>query len=51
MCAFGGSKLDTLFITSISTKHYKSNGENKYSGGLFAVNPGVSGIPEPNFLG
>ena len=51
MCAFGGSTLDTLFITSISTKHDKSNGENKYSGGLFAVNPGVSGIPEPNFLG
>ena len=51
MCAFGGSKLDTLFITSISTKHDKSNGENKYSGGLFAVNPGVSGIPEPNFSG
>ena len=25
MCAFGGSKLDTLFITSISTKHYESN--------------------------
>ena len=51
MCAFGGSKLDTLYITSISNKHDKSNGENKYSGGLFAVNPGVSGIPEPNFLG
>ena len=49
MCAFGGSKLDTLFITSISTKHDKSDGEKKYSGGLFAVNPGVSGIPEPNF--
>ena len=32
-------------------KYDKSNGENKYSGGLFAVNPGVSGIPEPNFLG
>ena len=29
MCAFGGSKLDTLFITSISTKHNKSNGEKK----------------------
>ena len=51
MCAFGGSKLDTLYITSISNKDDKSNGENKYSGGLFAVNPGVSGIPEPNFLG
>ena len=51
MCAFGGSKLDTLYITSISTKDDKSNGENKYSGGLFAVNPRVSGIPEPNFLG
>ena len=51
MCAFGGSKLDTLYITSISTKDDKSNGENKYSGGLFAGKPGVSGIPEPNFLG
>ena len=49
MCAFGGSKLDTLFITSISTKPDSENGDNKYSGGLFAVNPGVSGIPEPNF--
>ena len=49
MCAFGGSKLDTLFITSISTKHDKSKGEKKYAGGLFAVNPGVSGTPEPNF--
>ena len=49
MCAFGGSKLDTLFITSISTKPDSENEENKYSGGLFAVNPGVSGIPEPNF--
>ena len=49
MCAFGGSKLDTLFITSISTKHDKSNGEKTYAGGLFAVNPGVSGILEPNF--
>ena len=49
MCAFGGSKLDTLFITSISTKPDSENGDNKYSGGLFAVNPGVSGILEPLF--
>jgi sugar lactone lactonase YvrE len=49
MCAFGGAKLDTLFITSISTKPDSENGDNKYSGGLFAVNPGVSGIPEPHF--
>ena len=34
MCAFGGSKLDTLFITSISTKPDSENGDNKYSGGL-----------------
>ncbi len=49
MCAFGGSKLDILFITSISNKHDKSIEENKYSGGLFAVDPGVRGIPEPHF--
>jgi sugar lactone lactonase YvrE len=49
MCAFGGSKLDTLFITAITTFPESESGEGKYPGGLFAVNPGVCGIPEPRF--
>ena len=49
MCAFGGTRLDTLFITAISTNPDSKSGADKYKGGLFAVNPGVVGIPEPRF--
>jgi sugar lactone lactonase YvrE len=49
MCAFGGARLDTLFITAISTNPDSKSGADKYKGGLFAVNPGVGGIPEPRF--
>jgi len=41
--------LDTLFITAISTNPDSKSGADKYKGGLFAVNPGVVGIPEPRF--
>ncbi len=41
MCAFGGARLDTLFVTSIC-----KNGE-PLSGAVFALNPGVAGLPEP----
>ena len=49
MCAFGGTRLDTLFITAISTNPDSKSGTGMYTGGLFAINPGVSGIPEPRF--
>ncbi|WP_339528378.1 SMP-30/gluconolactonase/LRE family protein [Pseudomonas mucidolens] len=45
MCAFGGSQLDTLFVTSIRDDH----SEHSPAGGVFALNPGVKGLPEPTF--
>ena len=45
MCAFGGSRLDTLFVTSIRDDPR----EQSLSGGVFALNPGVVGLPEPTF--
>jgi sugar lactone lactonase YvrE len=41
MCAFGGPGLDTLFVTSIMI------GGDPLSGAMFAVRPGVTGLPEP----
>ncbi|QHD07798.1 SMP-30/gluconolactonase/LRE family protein [Pseudomonas sp. R76] len=46
MCAFGGSRLDTLFVTSIRD----DQSEQSLSGGVFALNPGVQGLPEPSFV-
>ncbi|MBT2373496.1 SMP-30/gluconolactonase/LRE family protein [Pseudomonas fluorescens] len=45
MCAFGGSRLDTLFVTSIRDDH----SEHSLAGGVFALNPGVQGLPEAQF--
>ena len=47
MCAFGGRDLDTLFVTSIRP----AAGASEHDGHLFAVRPGVSGLPEPEFAG
>ncbi|GLU35566.1 SMP-30/gluconolactonase/LRE family protein [Trinickia caryophylli] len=41
MCAFGGERLDTLYVTSIRTA------DDPLSGALFAMRPGVTGLPEP----
>ncbi|WP_130908876.1 SMP-30/gluconolactonase/LRE family protein [Pseudomonas antarctica] len=46
MCAFGGSRLDTLFVTSIRD----NPSEQSLSGGVFALNPGIQGLPEPHFI-
>lgn len=43
MCAFGGDRLDTLYVTSIRT----SDAEDPMSGAVFALHPGVRGLPEP----
>ena len=45
MCAFGGSGLDTLFVTSIRPGGDLT--DQPLAGGLFALNPGVKGLPEP----
>ncbi|HEX3638749.1 MAG TPA: SMP-30/gluconolactonase/LRE family protein [Paraburkholderia sp.] len=47
MCAFGGNNLDTLFVTSIRP----AAGASEHDGHLFAVRPGVSGLPEPEYAG
>ena len=47
MCAFGGRDLDTLFVTSIRPAVNAS----EHDGHLFAVRPGVTGLPEPEFAG
>jgi sugar lactone lactonase YvrE len=49
MCAFGGSRLDTLFVTSI--RPGDDHDEQSLAGGVFALNPGVKGLPEPQFKG
>jgi sugar lactone lactonase YvrE len=51
-CGFGGSNLDTLFITSSShglTDEQRT--AEPLAGSLFAVNVGVRGVLEPNYAG
>jgi len=47
MCAFGGPKLDTLFVTSIRPAGDLT--DQPLAGGVFALRPGVCGLPEPLF--
>ena len=45
MCAFGGAGLDTLFVTSI--RPAGDLADQPLAGGVFALRPGVKGLPEP----
>ena len=45
MCAFGGPRLDTLFVTSI--RPGDDHDPQSLAGGVFALDPGVKGLPEP----
>ena len=47
MCAFGGADLDTLFVTSI--RPVGDTSDQPMAGGVFALSPGVKGLPEPEF--
>ncbi|PZW42019.1 SMP-30/gluconolactonase/LRE family protein [Pseudomonas sp. URMO17WK12:I2] len=47
MCAFGGANLDTLFVTSI--RPGGNLDDQPLAGGVFALQPGVSGIAETPF--
>lgn len=51
-CAFGGPDLDTLYVT---TARYAMSpaeiAERPQSGSLFALKPGVRGLPRPRFAG
>lgn len=48
MCAFGGAHLDTLFVTSIRPDGIDLS-DQPLAGGVFALRPGVCGLPEPQF--
>jgi sugar lactone lactonase YvrE len=48
MCAFGGAALDTLFVTSIRPDGIDLS-DQVLAGGVFALRPGVCGLPEPVF--
>lgn len=45
MCAFGGAGLDTLFVTSIRPDGVDLS-DQPLAGGVFALRPGVCGLPE-----
>lgn len=45
MCVFGGADLDTLFVTSIRPAGDLT--DQPLAGGVFALRPGVKGLPEP----
>ncbi|WP_225784729.1 SMP-30/gluconolactonase/LRE family protein [Xenophilus sp. Marseille-Q4582] len=49
MCAFGGPRLDTLYVTSIRPGGDLS--DQPLAGGVFALRPGTQGLPEPAFAG
>jgi sugar lactone lactonase YvrE len=49
MCAFGGAGLDTLFVTSIRPEGVDL-ADQPLAGGVFALRPGVRGLPEPACL-
>jgi sugar lactone lactonase YvrE len=48
MCAFGGAGMDTLFVTSIRPEGVDLS-DQPLAGGVFALHPGVRGLPEPQF--
>ena len=51
-CAFGGPELDTLYITTSRLMSSKDElSQDQHAGGLFAVNPGVKGVPDAPFAG
>jgi xylono-1,5-lactonase len=57
-CAFGGAKMDRLFVTTASIDFMNGKwmlmGEAGFAqaplaGAIFALDPGVAGLPEPAF--
>ncbi|MDQ3855010.1 MAG: SMP-30/gluconolactonase/LRE family protein [Chloroflexota bacterium] len=51
-CIFGGAHLDTLYVTTSRQNMTAAQlAQAPLSGSLFAVRPGVVGLPEPYFAG
>ena len=49
MCAFGGERYDTLYVTSIRPQSAADLAEQPDAGAVFAVHPGIQGLPEAEF--
>lgn len=49
MCAFGGSSLDTLYVTSMRPAPEAERAAQPLAGAVFALRPGVQGLPEPEY--
>jgi sugar lactone lactonase YvrE len=49
-CAFGGDDLDVLYITT-AAKGTPPGAVEPHAGGLFAVDPGVRGVPTTAYAG
>lgn len=49
MCAFGGAGMDTLFVTSIRPDGIDLS-DQPLAGGVFALQPGVCGLAETEFV-
>ena len=50
-CCFGGKDLDTLYVTTASQGLEDVEIEKQQAGSVFAVRPGVKGLPESRFGG
>ena len=50
-CCFGGDNLDTLFVTTASFPLSEEERKTSPAGSLFALQPGVRGLPEAAFGG
>jgi len=51
-CIFGGARLDTLYVTTSRQNMTAAQlAAAPLSGSLFAVRPGLVGLPEPSFAG
>jgi sugar lactone lactonase YvrE len=51
-CAFGGSRLDVLYVTSSRQRMTPEQiAKEPMAGGLFALDVGVKGLAEPRFAG
>ena len=51
-CMFGGADMRTLYVTSAIWDLTPAElAKQPYAGGLFALDVGVGGVPEPRFAG
>ena len=51
-CCFGGAGFDTLYITSATQRLTPGDlAKQPLAGSVFAVKPGVRGLPEARFAG